>query len=201
MTELSPALFLDRDGVVNSEIGYLYLPSQVRFIPGIFDLVRAARSLGSKIIIVTNQAGIARELYSEEDFHSLMRWMTGEFTREGAPLDGYYFCPHHPEYAIDRYRMDCPDRKPRPGMILRAARDHRIDLARSVLIGDRCSDLQAGSAAGIRQLLLLAGTEPSNCSLAIPYKVVTSLAAAEASLYIGCESRCGSRQGSGGKRS
>lgn len=179
MNHLVPALFLDRDGVVNCEIGYLHRPSEVCFLPGIFDLCRAAQSRGYKLIIVTNQAGIARELYSEDDFHSLMRWMVGEFARENVRLDGYYYCPHHPEHAIERYRKDCPDRKPNPGMILRAAREHGIDLSRSLLVGDRCSDIQAGAAAGIGRLVLISGTEPNPCPLAIPYEIVTSLAAAE----------------------
>lgn len=175
MKGLVPALFLDRDGVVNSEIGYLCKPEHVRFMPGLFDLCRAARSRGHKIIIVTNQAGIARGLYSEVDFHSLMQWMTEQFARERIQLDGYYFCPHHPEHAVARYRKDCPDRKPQPGMILRAAREHGIDLAQSLLVGDRCSDIQAGAAAGVRQLILLAGTERGPCKLAAHHVVVPTL--------------------------
>lgn len=168
-------LFLDRDGVVNREIGYLYKPSQVEFTAGIFDLCRYAQSRGYKLIIITNQSGIARQLYSEADFHALMRWMSGEFQREHIHVDGYYFCPHHPEFGIGPYRMECPDRKPQPGMILHASGDHGIDLRQSILVGDRCSDLQAGAAAGIPNLVLLRGTEPAGCVFAPPHAVVSAL--------------------------
>jgi D-glycero-D-manno-heptose 1,7-bisphosphate phosphatase len=176
MNGLQPALFLDRDGVVNREIGYLYKPEQVEFTAGIFELCRHAYVRGYKLIVITNQAGIARQLYSEADFHSLMRWIFEEFRRKHIHLDGYYFCPHHPEHGIGRYRKECADRKPQPGMILQASKDHGIELSQSVLIGDRCSDIQAGAAAGISNLILLRGTEPSGCPLSPPHRVVSALA-------------------------
>jgi D-glycero-D-manno-heptose 1,7-bisphosphate phosphatase len=176
MKGLQPALFLDRDGVVNREIGYLYKPEQVEFIAGIFELCRHAQTHGYKLIVITNQAGIARQLYSEADFHSLMHWIFGEFSREHIHLDGYYFCPHHPEHGIGRYRKECPDRKPQPGMILQASKDHGIELSQSVLIGDRCSDIQAGAAAGITNLILLRGTEPAGCTSSPPHRFVSTLA-------------------------
>lgn len=175
---LHPALFLDRDGVVNRDDGYVCKATDVRFVPGIFELCRLARSRQYKIVVVTNQSGIARGLYSEEDFHLLMQWILDRFAREHVPIDAYYYCPHHPASIVKRYRKDCPDRKPSPGMFLRAAREHEIDLQRSVLVGDRCSDIKAGGAAGIGRLVLLAGTEPENCGLAIPHVIVPSLAAA-----------------------
>lgn len=169
------ALFLDRDGVVNEEIGYLSRPEQVRFMPGVFDLCRKAQALGYRLIVVTNQAGIARGFYTEEDFHALMRWMTAEFAREGARLDRVYFCPHHPEHGVGAYRKECPDRKPNPGMLRRAAKDFSLDLAQSVLIGDRCSDIAAGDAAGIGTLLLLEGIEAEPCMHAERYHHIVSL--------------------------
>jgi D-glycero-D-manno-heptose 1,7-bisphosphate phosphatase len=153
------ALFLDRDGVVNREIGYLYRPEQVHFVPGIFELCRSAQALRYRLIIITNQAGIARQIYTEEQFHRLMQWMSGQFANEGIVLDGYYFCPHHPESAMEKYRRDCFSRKPNPGMLLQAARDHQVDLGESLLIGDRYTDMQAGLAAGVGAVCLLAGTE------------------------------------------
>jgi D-glycero-D-manno-heptose 1,7-bisphosphate phosphatase len=171
---LVPALFLDRDGIVNREIGYLSKPHQVEFLPGIFDLCRSAQAMGYKLIIVTNQAGIARQLYSEADFHLLMRWMVERFTLESVRLDGYYYCPHHPEHGVGRYRKDCPDRKPQPGMMLRAAREHGIDLGQSVFLGDRCSDMDAGAAAEIGRLILLAGTETAECESAAYHVVVST---------------------------
>lgn len=175
MSTLAPALFLDRDGVVNREVGYLSTPEQVEFLPGIFELCRAAQATGHKLIVITNQAGIARQFYSEADFHALMRWMTEQFARQRIRLDGYYFCPHHPQHGIGQYRIDCPDRKPQPGMLLQAARDHGIDLRRSLLVGDRCSDIQAGVAAGVGRLVLLAGTETTECGPASTYIVVPAL--------------------------
>lgn len=176
MTDLQPALFLDRDGVVNHEIGYLCRPEQVVFTIGIFDLCRYAQAHGYKLIIITNQSGIARQLYSESDFHSLMKWMSEEFLRANVRIDGYYFCPHHPDYGVGPYRKECEDRKPQPGMILKASADHKIDLKRSILVGDRCSDIHAGAAAGILNLILLEGTEPTGCAEAPRHAVVSNLA-------------------------
>jgi D-glycero-D-manno-heptose 1,7-bisphosphate phosphatase len=175
MGDLQPGLFLDRDGVVNREIGYLYQPEQVEFTPGIFDLCRYAQARGHKLIMITNQSGIARQLYSEADFHTLMKWMTKEFLRADVRIDGYYFCPHHPDHGVGPYRKECADRKPQPGMILKASADHNIDLKRSVLIGDRCSDIEAGAAAGIPNLILLQGTEPAGCGKAPPHAIVSNL--------------------------
>ncbi|HEY5253795.1 MAG TPA: HAD family hydrolase [Acidobacteriaceae bacterium] len=175
MTNLRPALFLDRDGVVNREIGYLYLPDQVEFTPGIFDLCRHAQALGYALIIITNQSGIARQLYSETDFRSFMEWMMKEFLSQNIRVDGYYFCPHHPEYGVGPYRKECEDRKPQPGMILKASTDHKINLQRSILIGDRCSDIQAGAAAGIPNLVLVRGTEVNGCGDSPAHSVVSGL--------------------------
>lgn len=175
MKNLTPALFLDRDGVINREVEYLYKSEQVQFIPGIFDLCRAAQALEHKVIVITNQSGIARQFYSEEDFHALMRWMTEEFAREQVILDAYYYCPHHPQFGVGQYRKDCADRKPGPGMLFRAAEEHRIDLGKSLLLGDRCSDIEAGAAAGVGKLVLLAGTEPSSCISPARYVVVPSI--------------------------
>ena len=158
------ALFLDRDGVVNEEIGYLSQPEQVRFVPGIFDLCRKAQALGYRLIIVTNQAGIARGYYTEEDFHALMQWMRAEFAREGVALDQYYFCPHHPEHGVGAYRKECPDRKPNPGMLLRAAGEFDLDLVQCIFVGDRCSDMAAGRAAGVGTLVMVEGVEPGPCT-------------------------------------
>jgi D-glycero-D-manno-heptose 1,7-bisphosphate phosphatase len=172
---LSPALFLDRDGVVNREIGYLFRPDQVEFMPGIFDLCRAAQAADYKLIIITNQAGIARELYSETQFHSLMDWISREFADRDIRLSGYYYCPHHPEHGIGSYRRECPDRKPQPGMLLRAAKEHSIEMIQSLFVGDRCSDMLAGAAAGIGKRILLNGTEAEGCPQAPEHLVVSSL--------------------------
>ena len=157
------ALFLDRDGVINQEIGYLYLPEDVAFVPGIFDLCRHAQALGYALVVVTNQSGIARGLYTTAQFHHLMDWMAAEFRKEDVSLTAVYHCPYHPEHGIGEFRREHEDRKPAPGMLLRAAKDHSLDLAQSVMIGDRCSDLAAAHAAGLRHALLLRGTETTKC--------------------------------------
>lgn len=175
MENLNRALFLDRDGVVNREVGYLWKAEQIEFMPGIFELCRTAQQRGYKLIVLTNQSGIARQLYSETDFHTLMGCMIAEFTRQHVRLDGYYYCPHHPDHGVGKYRLDCAARKPQPGMLLSAARDHGVDAAQSVLIGDRCSDIGAGTAAHIGKVLLFQGTAPTPCPSSRPYTHISTL--------------------------
>lgn len=158
------ALFLDRDGVINHEVGYLHRPEDVRWVEGIVPLCRTAQSLGYKLVVVTNQAGIARGYYTAQQFEDLMTWMRAELAREGITLDAVYHCPYHPEHGIGEYKREHEDRKPGPGMLLRAARDLGIDLSQSVMIGDRCSDIAAANTAGLRQAFLLRGTEAGACS-------------------------------------
>lgn len=149
------AMFLDRDGVINTDRGYVHEPEQTEFAQGIFALCQAARDAGLVTIVVTNQAGIARGLYSERQFIDYTRWMHGEFARREVPLLATYYCPHHPTAGIGAYRLDCPCRKPAPGMLLGALNDFAIDPLRSTLIGDKVGDVQAGQAAGIARCVLL----------------------------------------------
>jgi len=176
--EKSRALFLDRDGVVNEEVGYLHRTEDVRWVAGIVSLCITAQSLGYKLVVVTNQSGIARGLYSVEQFQSLMTWMRAELARHGISIAGVYHCPYHPEHGIGEYKREHEDRKPGPGMLLRAARELNLDLAQSILVGDRCSDLAAAHAAGLRRAFLLRGTEPAACSE--PHTLVDSLTEVEA---------------------
>ena len=171
------ALFLDRDGVINREIGYLSRKEDVVFVDGIFSLCRKARDLRYMLIVVTNQAGIARGHYSEEDFKLLMDWIGCKFREEGVALDAVYHCPYHPVHGIGEYLREHEDRKPGPGMLRRGAREFGVDLAESVLVGDRCSDVGAANAAGLRQAFLIAGTETGRC--AGTYLAVESLAEVE----------------------
>lgn len=157
------ALFLDRDGVINHEVGYLHRTEDVRWVDGIFPLCRRAKTMGYRLVVVTNQAGIGRGLYSLEEFEALMDWIREEFRAQGAALDAVYHCPFHPEHGVGAWRREHEDRKPGPGMLLRAARDLGLDLAGSVLVGDRCSDIDAAHAAGLKQAFLLAGTEGGTC--------------------------------------
>jgi len=157
------ALFLDRDGVVNEEVGYLHRAEEVRFVEGIFSLCRTAAGLGYRLIVVTNQAGIARGYYTEADFEVLMEFMRAELRGEGVELDAVYYCPFHPEHGVGEYKREHEDRKPGTGMLRRGAREFGVELSESVLVGDRCSDVAAANAAGLRQAFLMSGTESNEC--------------------------------------
>ena len=150
-----PALFLDRDGVINREITYLHRIEDFQFIPGIFSACRAFQTAGYRIIVVTNQAGIGRGYYTESDFYRLNSWMIEQFEQKGVHILQTYFSPYHPTHGIGEYRRDHRDRKPRPGMLLRAQQDWQIDLSASVLVGDKESDIQAGLCAGVSQNILV----------------------------------------------
>jgi D-glycero-D-manno-heptose 1,7-bisphosphate phosphatase len=171
------ALFLDRDGVVNEEVGYLHRADEVRFVDGIFSLCRTAVGLGYRLIVVTNQAGIARGYYSEADFEVLMEFMRGKLRAEGVELDAVYYCPFHPEHGVGRYKQEHEDRKPGTGMLRRGAKEFGIELSESVLVGDRCSDVGAANAAGLQQAFLIRGTEVAGCGG--DYLKVESLAEVE----------------------
>lgn len=170
---MNRALFLDRDGVINADGDYLYRPEDINFLDGIFCLCRAAKEQGYRLIVATNQSGIARGYYTEEDFHRLTDWMCGKFTAKGATLDAVYFCPYHPEIGLGRYKVDSFDRKPNPGMLLKARNEFDLDLSKSILIGDRDSDMEAGRAAGVGRLLLLPGKY--HCLAAADVVLVCSL--------------------------
>jgi len=149
-----PALFLDRDGVINIDHTYVSKKEDFEFVDGIFELCRSAKQLGFLIFVVTNQAGIGRGYYTEKDFLDLTDWMMGVFNNEGAAIDKVYFCPTHPEHGIGKFKVDSYYRKPGPGMILLAAEEFDVDLGHSVLVGDKESDIAAGLAANVRVNLL-----------------------------------------------
>lgn len=139
-----PALFLDRDGVVNVDHDYVHRIDEFDFIDGIFDVCRRYQDQGYLIFVVTNQSGIARKRYSEEDFAILSDWMVGEFERQGVTISQVYHCPHHPDIT-----GPCACRKPGPGMLLQAAEEFGVDLKNSVLIGDKERDIEAALNAGV----------------------------------------------------
>lgn len=138
------ALFLDRDGVINIDHGYVHRQENFDFMPGVFDFCRHFQEKGYSLFIITNQAGIARGLYTRKDFDKLTSWMTATFEAEGITIKEVFYCPHHPSFDID-----CNCRKPKPGMILKAQTDYTIDLKQSILVGDNLSDIEAGLQAGI----------------------------------------------------
>lgn len=149
------AAFLDRDGIINVDHGYVSQPAQFTFVEGIFPLCRKLIDKGYLLVVVTNQSGIGRGMYSEQDFHDLTRWMLDTFKEKGVEIAGVYFCPHHPDKAMGVYQRDCECRKPAPGMLQTAARDLDITLQNSLIIGDKLSDMQAGRNAGLQRLLLV----------------------------------------------
>jgi D-glycero-D-manno-heptose 1,7-bisphosphate phosphatase len=149
-----PALFLDRDGVINVNYGYVHQKQNFVFIDGIFDLVREANKLGYLVVVITNQAGIGRGFYSENDFLGLTEWMKQEFLIRNAKIDAVYFCPHHPTEGIGKFKQDCVCRKPKPGMFLQAINELNLDTYNSVMVGDSESDLIASRLSGIRYNLL-----------------------------------------------
>jgi D-glycero-D-manno-heptose 1,7-bisphosphate phosphatase len=153
---MNKALFLDRDGVINVDKGYIYLHEQFEFVPGIFDLCRKYAAEGYLILIITNQAGIAKGIYSGEDFQKLTSWMVKQFSEEGIIITKVYHCPHHPD--ISGY---CKCRKPEPGMILQAIKDFDLDISKCVLIGDKETDIEAGRKAGIPEANLILYDPPT----------------------------------------
>lgn len=162
-----PALFLDRDGVINVDHGYVHTPEEFQFIEGVFDLVAAANRAGYLVVVVTNQAGIGRGYYSEAQFHELTHWMRARFKEHGGQIDGVYFCPYHPEHGIGEYRRESEFRKPAPGMLLQAQRELGIDMAPSIFIGDKPSDMAAGRSAGVGTLLHFGGEHVGGDTIAI----------------------------------
>jgi D-glycero-D-manno-heptose 1,7-bisphosphate phosphatase len=149
------AAFLDRDGVINVDQGYVHRIEDFDFVAGTLDACRQLARRGWLLVVATNQSGIGRGLYTAQEFHQVTDWMRAHFARSGAQLAGVYYCPHHPTDAIDRFRMQCDCRKPQPGMLLAAARDLSLDLAQSMMFGDKCEDLQAAQAAGVAHRVLL----------------------------------------------
>jgi len=143
------ALFLDRDGIINEDRNYVFRVEEFCFIDGIFDLCHAAIKKHFEIIVVTNQAGIARGLYSEADFGNLTSWMLSRFEEHDVVIRKVYYCPFHPTYGIGKYRKDAFCRKPKPGMILAARDEFGFDLSRSILVGDKVTDIEAGIRAGM----------------------------------------------------
>lgn len=144
------AVFLDRDGVINIDHGYVHEINNFDFIPGVFEACDRFKKLGYKIFVVTNQAGIARGYYSEAQFSSLSAWMVNEFQLKGVSIEKVYHCPHHPKYS-----GMCKCRKPEPGMIFTAKSEFQIDLSESIMVGDKVSDIQAAKAAGVGRAFLV----------------------------------------------
>ena len=150
MKQEKKAVFLDRDGVLDIDKGYIYRPDQVEWVAGAREAVAHLCRLGYQVYVVTNQSGIARGYYTQKDMEKLHTYMAEEIKKAGGQIDGFYFCPHHPtKGVIPELTIACSCRKPRPGMILKALEEHGLDREGSFLIGDKESDVEAALAAGI----------------------------------------------------
>jgi D-glycero-D-manno-heptose 1,7-bisphosphate phosphatase len=152
-----PAVFFDRDGTLNEEVEFLTAPEQMRLIPGAGRAVRAVNENGFLALVISNQSGIARGLFTEADLIPIHAKFQQELAASGARIDRIYYCPHHPTAGIPPYRVDCDCRKPRPGMLHRAEEEMGVDLSRSYVVGDRIVDVLAGRNAGAKGILVLTG--------------------------------------------
>jgi len=151
------AIFLDRDGTINEEVGYLDDLAKLKIIPTAFEAVRLINAAKMKAVVITNQAGVARGLFSEDFVKTANKFLHAEFLKENALIDAFYYCPHHPTEGIDPYRRECNCRKPAAGMLLQAAREMNIDLTQSYIIGDRYNDMEAGKRARVKGVLVKTG--------------------------------------------
>ena len=154
---MKKAVFLDRDGTLNIDYGYVHDIDHFHFIEGSIEALKKLKEMGYLLVLVTNQSGIARGYFTEQQFLQLTEWMDWSLADRGVDLDGIYYCPHHPEAKIPAYRQDCDCRKPAPGLLLRALREHNIDPAASLMIGDALRDISCAQQAGVRGVLYTGG--------------------------------------------
>ena len=154
---MNKVVFLDRDGTVNVEVDYLHKKEDFKFEENADKAIKIINDLGYKVIVVTNQSGIARGYYTENDLKTLHVYLDEELNKIGAKVDAYYYCPHHPNAKLDEYKIDCECRKPEIGMFMEAAKDFSIDFSKSIIVGDKISDLEAGVRLGMKTVLVETG--------------------------------------------
>ena len=157
MEEKNRAVFVDRDGTLNEEVGYLSRMDQLKIFPRAVEAIRLVNASGMKAVVISNQSGIARGYFTEDFVRSVHDRINQLLGAEGARIDGFYVCPHHPVHGSGIYKRDCDCRKPKPGLLLQAAAEMNIDLARSYMIGDMLKDIEAGKKAGARGILVKTG--------------------------------------------
>ncbi|CED70742.1 D-glycero-beta-D-manno-heptose 1,7-bisphosphate 7-phosphatase [Aliivibrio sp. S3MY1] len=155
-----PAVFLDRDGVINVDRGYVHKRDDFEYIDGVFNAVKKCKDMGYLLVLVTNQSGIARGMFTEEQFETLTEWMDWNFAENDIDFDGIYYCPHHPEATVEQYKEVCDCRKPNPGMFISAQTFLDIDMENSVMIGDKKEDMMAAQAAGVGTRILVRTGKP-----------------------------------------
>lgn len=155
--EKNKCIFLDRDGNINVEVDYLYKKEDFKFVDGADKAIKIFNELGYKVIVVTNQSGIARGYYTEEDLKHLHSYIDQELEKIGGKVDEYYYCPHHPEKGIGIYKRSCRCRKPELEMFLDAQKEFDIDFERSIVVGDKISDIESGIRLGMEAILVKSG--------------------------------------------
>jgi D-glycero-D-manno-heptose 1,7-bisphosphate phosphatase len=180
VAELRAAAFIDRDGVINVDRHYVHRIEDFEVLPGVVQGLRLLAQQGFALVVVTNQAGIARGLYTLDQYLVLTQHMRSVLATQGVQLDGVYHCPHHPEGRVAAFTGDCSCRKPSPGMLLQAAAELHLDLSRSVMIGDKPTDAAAGKAAGVRLTVLVESGHvlPTDCTELADQKCADLLEAA-----------------------
>lgn len=151
------AVFLDRDGTINIDKGYFYKPEDFEFEQGSIEAIRLLNEAGYRVIVISNQAGIALGHFNEEQVDNLHNWLRNELKQYGAYIDDFYYCPHHPKLGIGHYKTACYCRKPSPGLFQKAADDWEIDFKKSYMVGDHNSDIEAGRAAGVKSIFVRTG--------------------------------------------
>ncbi|WP_227318263.1 D-glycero-beta-D-manno-heptose 1,7-bisphosphate 7-phosphatase [Cedecea davisae] len=177
MAQSVPAIFLDRDGTINVDHGYVYEVDRFEFIDGVIEAMRELKEMGFALVLVTNQSGIARGMFTEADFENLTEWMDWSLADRGVDLDGIYYCPHHPEGEVEEFRQMCDCRKPQSGMLISARDFLNIDMAASYMVGDKIEDMQAANAALVgTKVLVRSGKPVTEAGEAAADLVINSLA-------------------------
>ncbi len=151
------AVFIDRDGTINVDVDHLSSPEQLHFIPRSIAAIRELNELQIKVIVITNQSGIARRYFSEDDVRAVHQAMSDELAKHGASVTDYFYCPHHPSDGFPPYIRECECRKPKPGMLLDAKKKYHLDLQHSFVVGDKCIDVQTGKAVGALSIQVSTG--------------------------------------------
>ena len=169
----TPAVFLDRDGTINVEKDYLYRVEDFEFIPGAPEAIKRLKDAGFLVIVVTNQSGVARGYYSLDDVARLHEHIREELAKHDTSVDAFYVCPHHPDAAVKELKKECNCRKGAPGMLLRAAAEHCIDLSRSYMVGDKLADIEAGEGAGCSTILVKTGYGKQHAGYVQPGRTCT----------------------------